>query len=278
MFRKKLKKRKKNGELEFSTENADYRLHFGMHTKGSMIEDLHDVDAIVLETGFDRYEDWDLEDLLYDPQYKIIIQENVEFYEPKPIFFVDLPPRKWFRDKEKLGDYGLYLIDVFFPRVVPFSFSFTSPFLSFLAIPFVSFISAPLNSKSDTFAEINSYLSLSKFYTPSGLRSAVSAKKIEENIAPEMKRRKKRKPEILIEYGAGHADIKPYLKHKKLRDAVINLHSLWNYYPCDKNYLDLIGEINFGDEYGMEGGKVIYEKSDEINFPPRTYKKIIYKV
>ena len=270
-------KRKKRKELEFSTDNADYRLHLGWHKKASMIEDLCDADAIVLETGFTKYEDWDLGDLLYHPQYEIFIRENIELDEPKPIFFVDLPARKGLRDRGKFGYFVDCSAEAFY-RVVPFSFSFASPFLLFLAIPFVSLESSLLSPKSKALAKINSYLSLSEFYTPSALGSAVSAKKIEENIAPEMKKRKKRKPEILIEYGAGHADIKPYLEHKNLRDFVINLHGFWNYYPRDKNYLDLIGEINFGDEYGMEGGEIIDEKSKEIDFPYRTYKKILYRI
>jgi len=271
-------KRKKRKELEFSTRNADYRLHLGWHKKASMIEDLRDADAIVLETGFDKYEDLDLEDMLYcSPQYKIIIQENIKFNEPKPIFFVDLPARKGLRDRDKFGYFVDCSAEISY-RIVPFSFSFTSPFLLFLSIPFASFVSSLLNPKSKALAEINSYLSLSEFYAPSAMRSAISAKKIEENIAPEMKRRKKRKPEILIEYGAGHADIKPYLEHKKLRDSVINLHSFWKCYPSDKNYIDIIGEINFGDDYGMEGGEIIDEKSKEISLPYRTYKKILYRI
>ncbi len=102
-------------------------MHLGLHIKSSTIEDLLDADAIVLETGVKRYEDFDLEDLLYDPQYKIIIRENVEFYEPKPIFFVDLPDRKSkFRHFVEFLDYLL-------PWNASSSLYPISPFLLFLA-------------------------------------------------------------------------------------------------------------------------------------------------
>jgi hypothetical protein len=56
----------------------------------------------------------------------------------------------------------------------------------------------------------------------------MSAKKIEEFIVPELLKKNKietdQKPKILLNFGMGNSDIKPYLQHKSLRDATIYFH------------------------------------------------------
>lgn len=260
-----MKGKKKRGVLEFSTHSADYMLNLNPRVKESVAENLENADAIIVETGPYEYDVWDLENLYY---HRNLVQENLKLDEPKPIFLVDLPIRKTV-DNETYAEMNVL------STLGPSLLSFISPYLSPLVLPFVSFVSSPLNSKSDTFAKINGYLSLSRYYTPSGLRSAVSAKKIEENIALGMKRRINEKPAILIEHGA---DIKPYLEQKKLRKFVIKFHKVLNYFPFNKDYLHIIGEINFDCKYGIENGEVINTESREFYPLEKNYRRILYKI
>jgi hypothetical protein len=216
--------------LEFSTTNANYRLYLSLHPRKTKIEDVSDIDALVVETGFYSYDEWSLERLLSSSSHNLI-KKNIELDEPRPIFFVDVPGTRFLRKRGIAGYSALtHLIsaEINLPLLL---FLTHPPHTLPLALPAISHFGSFLNLLSDKFAEINSYLLLSTFYVPSGLSSAISAKKIEENVATEMKKRVGEKPNILIEYGAGHADIKPYLKYKKLRDFVIKLHSLWNFFP-----------------------------------------------
>jgi len=266
-----MKGKKKRGVLEFSTPDADYILNLNPWREEIAVENLENVDAIIVETGPYEYNIWDLENLIYSEDHGNLVRENLKLDEPRPIFFVDLPIRKTV-DKETYAE--MYILSTLGPSML----SFISPYFSPLVLPFVSFVSFPLNSKSNTLAKINGYLSLSRCYTPSGLRSAVSAKKVEENIVPEMKGRINEKPSILINYRPEHADMEPYIQRKYLRNFVINLHGLWNCFPFDENYLHIIGEINFDDKYGMENGEVIDTEQREFYPLGKSYRKILYKI
>jgi len=88
------------------------------------------------------------------------------------------------------------------------------------------------------------YLSLSHLLDLTSYRSAISAEKIEKFVAPEMERRIGRKPRILIDFGFDHVDIENYLKHKKLRNAVLNLH---RYLPFKRLTKDISYESKVGE-------------------------------
>jgi len=74
------------------------------------------------------------------------------------------------------------------------------------------------------------------------LRNAIAARKIEEFIAPKLKKDIS-KPEIAIIYGAGHSGIELNLKNKFLRDKVIESYRLINYLGLKKEKLNLISEF-----------------------------------
>lgn len=140
-----------------------------------------------------------------------------------------------------------------------------------LALPTISFF---LGLVPNEYVEnVNSYLSLSRFYTPECLRSAVSANKIENYIAPEIKKRNDgEKANISISYGMGHSDIKTYSKYKWLSDFVIEFHKLRNYFPLDKTYLNIVTEFNFNDN-PLTLGEVVSSRSFDEG-----YKKIISRI
>ncbi|NOQ56302.1 MAG: hypothetical protein GQ477_05880 [Nanohaloarchaea archaeon] len=231
--------------LKFSTHNADYSFNFGWHKfKKTDIGSIENYDAIVLESGFERYEDFSLKQLSVQKQYSLLIEENLKLDNPLSMFFVDVPTTKLFGDdKLDYGCGGLYQTLSFCvpamlsPEILPLS--------GILAVPFSSVVLSIFCGYNKTFDTISSNLSSSLFYTMNGYRSAVSAEKIDEFIAPEIQKRKENdsKPNILIDFGFVHNDLCFYLKHKKIRDAVIDFNSNLNIHPIDKSYLDKVCEL-----------------------------------
>ncbi len=236
--------------MKFETENAKYNLHPAFHNKITEAKNLEDYDAIILESGTLKYEN-DLSYFSNYKQYEKIIKDVFEL--KKPVYSVDMPSKiseNVFKDI--IGYAAIETAEI----IIPFYVSFSAPPATLpLALPLVSLILSPGNS-INSIAEADSYLSLSKFYMPAGFRSAISAKKIEEHIAPAIGEEKGEKPNIFVEYGAGHVDMKHYLKSKRLRDSVIKLHSLWNYFPLDRDYLNLIKEFSF-DGNPLNLGEVV---------------------
>lgn len=76
------------------------------------------------------------------------------------------------------------------------------------------------------------------------LRNAITARKTEEFVAPNLKKEKGRKPLIALVYGAMHSGIETDLKHKSLRDAVIKSYKSIDYSGIKKERLNVIYEID----------------------------------
>jgi hypothetical protein len=264
-------------QRDFSTENADYTLHYAFHTQATEIDNLESYDAIVLESGYGNYEEWKYSDLYFNLQYHRIIEANEKLQQPRPIFFVDLPPNKFFRKRRKLGVF-LSTLDVYIPFSISLSYlPWSLPFL----LPFVSFVFSPFTTFGRKSGRFSSYFSLPHFYSCHTLRDAVSAYKIEEFVAPEMKERIKHKPYIFIDYGAGHSLIELSLKHKKLRDFRKKLKSPFDR-VFDFSYLNLVQElrhINSPEPSPLANKKIIRrEIENEYYGFARNWERILYDI
>jgi hypothetical protein len=80
------------------------------------------------------------------------------------------------------------------------------------------------------------------------LRNAISARKIEEFIVPELQQRLGRNPSIVLVFGAGHSGLKEDLQHKRLRDFYLGSYSLMGFPGIDTTYLDTITELSIGKD------------------------------
>ncbi len=252
--------------MKFETENAKYNLNPGRHSRTTK-EDVKGFDVIILESGPSKYENIKLGSLNDFHQYKKISEDASRL--KKPIYIVDMPTvdsEIWFDMQKAEMIAPLYMIPLALLYAPPPA---ALPLISAFSLPTISGLLPNINAKPVT--EINSYLSISNFYTPCGFRSAISAKKIEENIAPAIRKKKGEKPKIFVEYGGGHVDMKHYLKSNILRESVIKLHSIWNYFPFDIEYLNLIKEFNFDNE-PVALGEIVSNHDYEDN-----HKEIIYK-
>ncbi|MDD4894323.1 MAG: hypothetical protein PHW54_03310, partial [Candidatus Omnitrophica bacterium] len=261
------------GTFIFSTCKADYILYGGIHARGVNLSEktLQQIDAVVLETGAGTYEYWTLDELFSHLLYRNLASKTEEF--KKPIFFVDLPNSKFIRNKFfSLLVLVSTLLEISL-IILPATFFVKNP--SYVTLPLVlpifsllfAFITSILPS-GKIWKNISSYMTLSLFFTPIvGFRSAITAEKIEEFVVPRIEKRKGSRPNMLIVYGIGHNDIKPYLQHKWLRKIVLGLHRLWGYFPYDKTYLNKIGEINFRGDF---------DKNGEVISDIDSYHHIIY--
>jgi len=229
---------------DFCTGNACYRLHYGNHFRATRAS-IREFDAIVLETGFSVYEDWDIDYLLYHRQYSSIFKENACLKNPRPIFYVDIPERKRIRDLDLIG-YALTLPADMLVTLTAVLFSYYLPSNELADASLIMLLSYILETGArDKTGKFLGYLSLSHLLDLTSYRSVISAEKIEKFVAPEMERRIGRKPRILIDFGAGHADMEIYLTHKKLRSVVLNLHRCFPFKRLTKDisYESKVGEL-----------------------------------
>ena len=253
--------------VRFSTDTADYCLDYGVHDKETKIEDIEQFDAIVLETGVGDYDYWNLRFFYNSSQYSTIIEENVMLDEPVPIFYVDIPSRKWIM--EKGGEDG---------RTLSTLFELSSS--AIFVLPFISLCLSHFCGYNKIYDQITGRLNLSSFYTPlRGFRSSASARKIEEFVAPEISERIRRKPNIFISFGKGHCEIEQYLTHKELRDFVTKFHEKLKIGSilCDYDYLDKVCELrpknsSFEPYANL---KIISRKDDALS---ARWEKILYEM
>ena len=113
--------------------------------------------------------------------------KNLEFEKPKPIFLVDLPLNKGI-ERIGIGHTISHLMDVWEVNI-PWIVGCLHPSIwtSPLYLPGISYLGDFFCSiVGEKFAKIESYIDMSVFYTTPALRSAVSARKIEEFVVPEI--------------------------------------------------------------------------------------------
>jgi hypothetical protein len=220
---------------EFSTRNANYRLDYIIHGLQTEFKNLEDCDGIIIESASHPYKYVNLSDILTNFQY---IRKNLELEKPKPIFLCDLPVKKSLYNIGNLEYFfSLYsALETMIPWILLSGFLSFPPLIFLPILPYSFCVVKP--------GKLSAYSSLILFYSLFAYRSAVTAEKIESFIAPEISRRIKRKPYICIEYGASHSDIEVYLKHEKLRRAVIGFNkNILSSRILDKGYINKVLEI-----------------------------------
>lgn len=231
---------------EFSTQNADYVLNPGIHIRTTRVRDIDTIDSFALERSTSiRSLDMFHGIRKYNTQYSDILQKNFSRKTPLPIFLTDTYDKYDSTPiSELIGEVADLMIEGAKMAGPMFMFTENPSVYTFpLILPMTSAVISLGRGYSKTFDKCQSYLQLSNFYTAiTGLRSASAARKIEEFVAPEVRKRIGFKPKIFIDYGAGHGDIEHYLKSKKLRNFTISVSKK---IPSlvDKKSLDVVCEL-----------------------------------
>jgi hypothetical protein len=82
------------------------------------------------------------------------------------------------------------------------------------------------------------------------LRNAISARKIEEYIVPELQKQLGRNPRVVLVYGAGHSGLKEDLQHPNLRNFYLRIYSALGFPGIDTTYLDTVTDLSI-DQKGQ---------------------------
>ncbi len=79
------------------------------------------------------------------------------------------------------------------------------------------------------------------------LRNAITARKVEEFIVPELNKKIGRKPHIAIVYGAGHSGLKEDLQNPSLRNTYLSAYASMGYPGIETIHLDTITNVTIND-------------------------------
>ncbi len=265
--------------LSFSTDTADYHFYPGMHSEASPTADLmQEMDAMVLEEGW--YQRADVGHLSENCQYGGAIRANLRDGQ-NPIYFVDTQVPEVTPDGDVDWNDVRARIGLIYAQVVGGIVATGGggiggvvaghPEAGVLALPLAGIMGGLAANKveNDEFRNATAYTQISYAFLPlTGGRSALSAEKIDEFVAPKVAEDVGRRPDIYVEYGAGHLDIKPYLQHPTLRKSVMAFHDNFGYFPSNSQYTEVVSEIRFDDfddltnEYiTVEGDRIEYQKT-----------------
>ena len=70
------------------------------------------------------------------------------------------------------------------------------------------------------------------------LRNAISARKVEEFVVPELRKKLKKTPKVVLVYGGGHSGMKEDMQYPILRNMVLGFYRSFGYPGIDTTYLD----------------------------------------
>jgi hypothetical protein len=216
--------------LTSSTENADYIIHPGKHDKPTQVstELLENFDAIVLEAAGKPYEQIDIEKLYDVDQYEEIINKNLNKAE-KPLYLLDSP----LEEPRNISMAGEASFHAFVIAPICGLGTMITPEAAIGALPglTVGLSLLEIDKYDETIAP---YQQISMAPTSLGFRSAITAEKLEK--LPE--KLDSEKPNIMVDYGAIHSDIKSYLEFPRLRNLNKKFHSLHGFGKRDESYFE----------------------------------------
>jgi len=219
----------------FSTGNADYVLQLGNHVAVNKQVDIFDgIDALVVETGTGRLQDFTDTTRPYHPQYKLPFQYCSD--NQIPIFGTDTRPT--------MGGLSRVLLSIM-------GISYISWHASLLMTSTVLYEGLKEKKANEPILKLNSALMYLLQDPVCEGRNAVNARKIEDFVAPFMAHRVRTKPRIGLIFGAFHMGLKPDLQSKRRRDITI-----WNWQHFNfsewagfvKEDLNKVHEANYDGE------------------------------
>jgi len=261
---------------DYSGDNADYSQIYAIHTK-PLIDQIFEktnfdsIDAVVLEAyhserWFEKFWKSELK------RHHSPVLQNAQ-RTGKPIYIVDVLTTSGGRSFEELATLPLDLLGIFgaidgatkarrqlienkemtrrqllkFWTGQTIKFTLGSYFGARLLIQNYAIQTGDL---PEPMARVNSSRTHLVPTPQFELRNAISARKIEECVAPELRQILGRKPRLLLVYGAGHSGLKEDLQNPALRDAYIGMYSAMGFPGIDTTYLDTVTNLSI-DQNGQ---------------------------
>ncbi len=255
--------------IDYFTEKAEYRQIYAVHTMpldDEIFKEIYfdSMDAVVLE-GY-HSEEW------FEKLWQSQLKKNEEVLfqviqrTGKPIYIVDVLTTRGGRGFEQvatilpdfLGFYGLLNGGLKIGKQIREEYEMTRrEFFKFWGVQtakvaggaylgshsFHQYYTMHTGDNPEWLARVNS----SRMHiipTPQfELRNAITARKIEEYIVPELEQKLNRKPRLVLVYGAGHSGLKEDLQYPQLRDRVIELYAGMGFPGIDRTYLDTVTNL-----------------------------------
>jgi hypothetical protein len=252
--------------VDYSTDLANYHQIYAVHTlpvedKVFKKENLDSVDAIVLEMAHDENA-WKM---LWESEYK-------KHYDPifqaiqgkdKPVYVVDVLSTPSGRSTDTMTNFFLNFLGIYgiFSGVNNISKQIKEKneiprrkFLTSIGIQSAKILAGTYlgsdiicrkyttrtGDEPEFLARLNSSRTHLVPTSQIELRNAISARKIEEYVAPELQTKLGRKPNIVLVYGALHSGLKEDLQHKKLRNTYIDFYDAMNFPGIDATHINTI--------------------------------------
>lgn len=260
------------GLLTARTASGTCHLAPGYHGEATVLPDgaLAAADGVVVEEAGTRYENLRLDDLRRQPQYGTLLNANLDGGRA-PVFAVDIPPEGGRKGYEAGVDAVTELVAVTATLaalgVVGVAVGAAVAALLWLPLAMTVCLHVMPPSAMRRPDGIGAFLrgaiargQLLNAYSLAAARSAAVAETLDTHLLPYLRRELGRRPELVVDYGFAHLDVHTYLRHPRLRRAVLRWYRWHNVSGRDWNYLDTALAFEFD---GVTGSNAV-ETSDGI--------------
>ncbi|WP_156105675.1 hypothetical protein [Halobellus rufus] len=246
----------------------------GSHSETTELPDalLDAADGVVVEDAGTRYENLLLDELRRQPQYEELLRANLDG-DRVPVFVADVPPR----DGREAYEAGTGVDTVVELVAVSVTLAVVGAVVAALAV--VGFFGAGLPETAVGVAvavilwlplvtasclhvlpasalrrpdRIGALLrglvargQLVNAYSLAAARSAAVAETLDAELLPYLRRELGRRPELVVDYGFAHLDVRTYLRHPRLRRAVLRWYRWHNVTGRDWSSLNRVLAFEF---------------------------------
>lgn len=251
------------GLLSAHTAAGTCHIHPGNHGETTTVPAaiVREVDGVVLEEAATPYERLELDDFRAVEQYAAALGTALDGERPT-VYAVDVPLAGGVEAYHErgldtflelvlvagglavLGIVGLLLGVVLAPLLCV-------PLLVLLLVGYLppGVVSRP-GRLGGALRRTIAYAQLVNGYSAAAARSAAVAETLDAHLLPYLRAEHGRRPELFVDYGAAHLDIYAYLRHPRLRRAVLRCYRLHNLTDRDWSYLDAALAFEFDDLTG----------------------------
>lgn len=246
------------GLLTARTAAGTCYLHPGYHSRTTSVprELLAGVDGLVLEAAGHRYERLDLDALRTHGQYEELLAADLDG-ERVPVYAVDVPPvggidglhEGWLDEARELLVVAGTAALVGLVGVALGAWPGALLCLPLAVVLAVGYLPSRLVSRKglagQTLRRLFAYGQLLNAYSLAAARSAAVAETLDARLLPYLRQELGRRPALFLDYGVAHLDVYVYLRHPRLRRAVVRLYRWHDAGNRDWRYLDRVCAFEF---------------------------------
>lgn len=271
------------GLLTARTASGTCHLAPGYHGEATALPDgaLDAADGVVVEEAGTRYENLRLDDLRRQPQYGALLDATLDG-DRVPVFAVDVPPEGGREGYESGVDAVTELVaaTATLAALGVVGVALGAPVAALLWLPLAMTVClhvlppSAMRRPDRIGASLRGLVArgqLLNAYSLAAARSAAVAETLDARLLSYLRRQLGRRPELIVDYGFAHLDVHTYLRHPRLRRAVLRWYRWHNVTGRDWRYLDTALAFEFDDvtdSNAVETGDGIRHKRVLLRFEP----------